>query len=51
MLGGPGSSLENPGCPEIELGEMLGEKGGVLGENICVGGILKCLSLTHRSVL
>ena len=51
MLGGPGSSHETPGFPEKVLGEMLGDKGGVLGENIRVGGILKCHSLTRRFVL
>ena len=51
MLGGPGLSHETPGFPEKVLGEMLGDKGGVLGENIRVGGILKCLSLTPKSVL
>ena len=47
MLGGPGSSHETPGFP----GKVLGDKGGVLGENIRVGGILKCHSLTSRFVL
>ena len=51
MLGGPGSSHETPGFPEKVLGEMLGDKGGVLGKNIRVGGILKCHSLTRRFVL
>ena len=51
MLGGPGSSHEKPGFPEKVLGEVLGDKGGVLGENIRVGGILKCHSLTRRFVL
>ena len=51
MLGCPGSSHETPGVPEKVLGEMLGDKEGVLGENICVGGILKCHSLTRRFVL
>ena len=51
MVDGPGSSHETPGFPEKVLGEMLGDKGGVLGENIRVGGILKCLSLTPKSVL
>ena len=51
MLGGAGSSHETPGVLEKVLGKMLGDKGGVLGKNIRVGGILKCHSLTRRFVL
>ena len=51
MLGSPGLFYETPGFPEKVLGEILGDKGGVLGENIRVGGILKCHSLTRRFVL
>ena len=51
MLGGLGSSHETPGFPEKVLGEMLEDEEGVLGENIRVGGILKCHSLTRRFVL
>ena len=51
MLDGLSSSRTESGFPVKVLGEMLGDKGGVLGKNICVGGIPKCLSLTHRSVL
>ena len=51
MVAGPGSSHETPGFPEKVLGEMLGDRRGVLGENIRVGGILKCHSLTRRFVL
>ena len=51
MLGGPGSSHETPGFPEKVLGEMLGDRRGVLGENIRVGGIVECRSQTRKSVL
>ena len=46
MYDGSGSSHETPGFAEKVFGEMLGVKGGVLVENIRVGGILKCHSLT-----
>ena len=51
MLGGPGSSHETPGVLEKVLGEILGDKGGVLEKNIRVVGILKFHSLTRRFVL
>ena len=50
MIGGLGSSRKTPGFPEKVLGKMLGDIGGVLGGNICGGGILKCQSLTRRCV-
>ena len=49
MLGGPGSSLENPGCPEIVLWDVLLELDLVLLDKIGVVGLLKCLSLTLKS--
>ena len=51
MLDGPGSSHEAPRFPNKVLGEMMGGRSGVLGENIRVGGILKCCSLTRRFML
>mgnify|MGYP003110902752 CR=1 FL=1 len=49
-LGGPGWSREGPGCPENVLVEVLVEMRGVLVENMCVGGILGCRSLTQKFV-
>ena len=49
MLGGPGSSREKPGCPEIVLWDVLLELDLVLLDKIRVVGLLKCLSLTLKS--
>ena len=43
MLGGPGSSHETPGVLEKVLGEMLGDKGGVLGKISVLGESLSQL--------
>ena len=50
-LGGSGWTQEVPGCLENVLVEVLVEMRGVLVENMCVGGILGCRSLTQKFVL
>ena len=49
MLGGPGSSHMNPGCPEIVLWDVLLELDLVLLDKIGVVGLLRCLSLTLKT--
>jgi len=49
MLGGPGSSRQNPGCPVVVLLDVLLDLGVVLLDKIGVVGFLRCLSLTPRS--
>ena len=49
-VGGPGGSAQNQYCPHNVWVEVWVEIGVVWVDKMCVGGILKCPSLTRKSV-
>ena len=50
MVAGPGESLKVPGCPANVWVEMWVDYGLVWVDKIRVGGMLRCRSLTRKSV-